>query len=95
MEVLRMEARQQIPADVASNELERVIARIRMRGRGLLEPPPSPDAIAAVLARFGNEEPMSGEELAEHERTWRELDAEIEALGQNDTGSSSAGNDLA
>lgn len=69
----------------AADELERLVARIRATGPGPLEPAPSPEAIAAVLAHAGHEQPMSGQELDEHERMWRAVDAEIQAIERGDS----------
>ena len=88
-----MEARQRFLVDEPDDEFDRVIARIRARGPGLMEPPPSPAAIAAVLAQTRDEQPLSGEELAAHERMWQQVDAEIEALDQSVRGTESTGDD--
>lgn len=75
-----MEARYPSVADAADDELERLVARIKARGTGLSLPQPPPDAVAAFLAQTEHETPMSGKELAEHERMWRAVDEEIHAI---------------
>ena len=63
-----------------TDDLEHVVARIKTRGEGAVLPAPSPAGVAAFVAHAGHEQPMSAAELEEHERMWRVVDAEIEAL---------------
>ena len=59
--------------------IDAVVARIKARGITPL-PKPSPEAVARFLAHTEHEVPMSVEDLEEHERTWRAVDAEVRAL---------------
>ena len=63
-----------IAVDEGDDELARRVAAIRARGTGRALPVPSPDAVAAVVAHLRDEEPMSADELAEHERQWRAVE---------------------
>ena len=60
--------------------LDSVVAWIKARGAGCRLPGPSPEGVAAFQDHAGQERPMSGAELDEHERMWRAVDVEIEVL---------------
>ena len=70
---------QSLPFDDGDNELQRVVARIRARKSTLPLTRPDPAVLAAIMARLRNEVPLSAEELAEHEREWRVVEAELRA----------------
>lgn len=74
-----MEARHPSAADEGAAQLEALVARIRARGTAPLPAPP-PEAVARFLAHTAHEVPMSDDELAEHERMWQAVDAEVRAL---------------
>lgn len=63
-------------ADEHADELSRVVARIRARSVETPLPKPPADAVASVIARLRDEEPLSVAELDDHERLWRTIDDE-------------------
>jgi len=73
--------------DLATNsDLDSVVARIKARGAGRQRPAPSPEGVSIFQAHASQEGPMSGPELDEHERMWRAVDVEIEALDTSSIG---------
>lgn len=56
---------------------EAVVARIQARGRGKLPPPPSPEVLAAILARAANEQPLNTEEEAAWNQAWIVIEDEV------------------
>ncbi|HXT33967.1 MAG TPA: hypothetical protein VN837_00190, partial [Chloroflexota bacterium] len=52
------------------DELARLVADIRARGTGRELPRPSSDAVAALVTRLRAEEPLTTDELAEHEQQY-------------------------
>lgn len=80
-----MEARYAVDRDEEGERIEQLVDRIRARGGDPL-PRPSPEAVAAFLACMEHGEPMSGEELEEHERMWRAADDEVQAIERSSGG---------
>ena len=74
-----MEARSPLGPDDEPEQLAALVARIRARGATAL-PKPSPEGVARFLAHVEHEAPMEAEDLEEHERLWRAVDAEVRAL---------------
>jgi|GEM_PF-1886059 len=74
-----MEARSSSNPDETVGQIEALVARIRARGATPL-PKPDPEAVARFLAQTKHETSMSDEDLDEHERIWRTVDAEVQAL---------------
>jgi hypothetical protein len=74
-----MEAPHLVGTDDHHDDLARVVARIRSRGRHASLPKPSAEAIAAVIAHLRDDEPLSATELAEDERLWRVVEDEARA----------------
>jgi hypothetical protein len=74
-----MEARSSFDHDEDQIPIDAVVARIKARGITPL-PKPSPEAVARFLAHTEHEMPMSADDLAEHERMWQAVDAEVRAL---------------
>lgn len=79
-----MESRYLTTIDAADDELEQLVIRITARGSGQTLPKPPAEAIVSFLARTANEEPMSSEELEEHERLWRAVDEERHVIERAD-----------
>jgi hypothetical protein len=73
-----------IVVDDVDDELARLVADIRARGAGRVLPRPSNDAISALVTRLRAEEPMSADELAEHERQWRAMEEEMRIVEHED-----------
>jgi predicted transcriptional regulator len=71
---------QSIPKDDVDAELEQLVAQVRGRNAEEVLPRPSPEALAALVAHLRDEEPMSVDELAEHERLWRAVEEEMRAV---------------
>jgi hypothetical protein len=69
-----------IPRDDVDDELEQLVTQVRGRGAGEVLPSPAPEALAALVAHLRDEEPMSPEELAEHERLWRVVEEEMRTV---------------
>lgn len=67
----------QMPVEDGGESPEAVVARIQARGRGTLPPPPSPEAIAAVVARVADERPLNAEEEAAWNREWARIEDEM------------------
>jgi len=61
-----------------------IVARIRSRGAYTPLSSPSSEAIAAVIAHICDEKPLSARELAEDERLWQVVDAEMREREQAD-----------
>ena len=76
---VHMEAPSSSNPDEDVRQIETLIARIRARGATPL-PKPDPEAVAQFLAHTKHETPRSDEDLDEHERLWRNVDAEVRAL---------------
>lgn len=74
-----MEARSPLGSEEGPEQLSALVARIRARSSTPL-PKPSPEAVARFLAHTEHEVPMGAEDLAEHERMWRAVDAEVRVL---------------
>ena len=75
---------QSITEESIEDELARIVADIRARGKGQTLPTPPPAAVAALIAHLRDEEPMSAAELAEHEREWQAVEAEMRAIERAD-----------
>ena len=66
------------------DELARLVADIRAKGAGRVRPIPPADALTALAARLRDEKPMRADELVEHERQWRSVEVEPQALERAD-----------
>ncbi len=62
---------------------EVVVARIQARGRRTLPPAPSPEVLAAIVARVANEQPLTAEEEAAWNRTWTSIEDEMHARSRD------------
>ncbi len=71
-------------SNIEHNELQWVIARIQSRRPRQTLPRPKPATLAPVIAHLCDEEPLTAEELEEHEREWRTIDNEWKAIEQAD-----------
>jgi hypothetical protein len=72
------------PLDTGDDELQWVVARIRARKASLPLVRPEPAVLAAIVAHLHNEEPLTAEELAQHEREWRAVEDEWRAVEWRD-----------
>ena len=72
------------PVDAAGDDLAQLVAAIRAQGKARVLPVPSPAAVAAVIAHLRGEQPMSADELEEHERQWRAVEEEMRAVERAD-----------
>jgi hypothetical protein len=64
---------------------EEVVARIQARGCGTLPPAPSPEVLAAIVARVANEQPLTAEEDAAWYRAWTSIEDEMHARNRDNT----------
>ena len=71
-----MSAVHQIAMEHDGETPEAVVARIQARGRGALPPPPSPEVLAAIVARAARERPLNAEEEAAWNRAWAAIEDE-------------------
>jgi len=76
---------QSLPLDTGHNELQWVVARIRARNASPALLTPTPAVLAAIVAHLRDEEPLTTDELDEHERKWRAVEEELCAVEWNDT----------
>ncbi len=67
--------------------LEDVVARFRASTASQelrISPPPSPEAIAHLIEHVKNEQPLSPSDVAEWNKRWAEVSAEIRGIDEED-----------